>query len=49
MQPIRTEDEFTCQKCDRDAVIAIQFESMKVVLCEIHKEQFENYIKDEHL
>lgn len=49
MQPIRTRGEFTCDKCDRDAVVSIEFKSHTYSLCKIHEEEFKDYIKEEHL
>ena len=49
MQPIRTKGEFTCDKCDRDAVVSIEFPSHTYSLCKIHEEEFKEYIKEEHI
>lgn len=49
MQPIRTKEEFNCDKCSREAKVSIEFESHTYSLCEIHEEEFKEHIKDKHL
>lgn len=49
MQPIRTKEEFTCQKCDRDATVRIEFDHATFILCDIHEEELAEKIRDEHL
>lgn len=49
MQPIRTKGEFTCDKCDRDADVSIQFPSYTYTLCKKHEKEFKEYIKKQHL
>jgi len=49
MQPIRTEDEFYCDRCGEPADTVIEFDHNKVVLCKKHEEEFKEEIKERHL
>jgi len=51
MQPIRTEDEFTCQKknCDRESTVKIEFNNATYVLCEVHEKEFAEQIREEYV
>lgn len=49
MKKIRTKGEFTCDKCDRDAVISIEFESHTYTLCKVHEQEFKEYIQEQHI
>ena len=49
MKPIRTEDEFYCQRCGGDADTVIEFENSKMVLCKKHEEEFKEWVREEHL
>jgi len=49
MQQIRTEEEFTCQKCDREAKVRIEFDHATYILCKKHEEKLAEKIKRNQL
>lgn len=49
MKPIRTEDEFNCQRCGAESDIKIEFENNTVILCSDCEKEFAEEIKERHL
>jgi len=49
MQPIKKKEEFTCQECDQDATVVIEFSNGKYVFCEIHEQEFKENIREQYL